>query len=271
MANEVSIKSFIKGDAVQKNIVETLGKKSAAFTSSVISIVSNNNMLKDAKPVSVLASAMKAATLDLPIEPSLGFAYVVPYNNKGVKEAQFQLGYKGLIQLALRSGQFKNLNSGKVHEGQLISYNPLFEDLEIDYTKPSDTEVVGYFASMRLTNGFEKVVYWTKQQVEEHRDRFSKAKKFGPWVSDFDAMAQKTVLKSMLSKYAPLSIEMQDAIVSDNQTEDVKEAFADDKTSQQSSLDSIVSEAQTNEKEVEIVDAEEIKIDDPDVPDFLKE
>lgn len=267
MTKEVSIQSYIKGDAVQKNIMETLGKKSAAFTSSVISIVSNSAKLKNAKPVSVLAAAMKAATLDLPIEPSLGFAYVVPYKS----EAQFQLCYKGLIQLALRSGQFKNLNSGKVHEGQLISYNPLFEDLEIDYMKPSDTEVIGYFASMRLTNGFEKVVYWTKAQVEEHRDRFSKAKDFGPWVSDFDAMAQKTVLKSMLSKYAPLSIEMQDAIVSDNQTEDVKEAFADDKTSQQSLLDSIVSEAQTNEKEVEIVDAEEIKIDDPDVPDFLKE
>lgn len=145
--------------------------------------------------------AMKAATLDLPIEPSLGFAYVIPYG----QEAQFQIGYKGYIRLALRRGQLTGLNCGIVYESQSISYDPFFEELELDFTKQASGEVVGYFASMKLANGFKKVTYWSKEQVMNHKKKFVKSAN-GSWKDYFDAMAQKTVLKAMLSKYAPVSI-----------------------------------------------------------------
>lgn len=224
-----NVNNFMKSEAVQHRFKEVLGKKANGFISSLLTIVSNNNSLKEADPNSIMTAAMKAAALDLPIEPSLGFAYVVPYNrsekvgNQWIKhkEAQFQIGYKGLIQLALRSGQLKNINSGVVYEDQFVSYDPLFEELELDFTKPQGTKVKGYFASVKLINGFEKVTFWTKEQVINHGKRFSKSYGNGPWQTDFDAMAQKTVMKAMISKYVPLSQEMQMGIVADNQDEDM--------------------------------------------------
>lgn len=224
-----NVNNFMKSEAVQHRFKEVLGKKANGFISSLLTIVSNNNLLKEADPNSIMTAAMKAAALDLPIEPSLGFAYVVPYNrsekvgNQWIKhkEAQFQIGYKGLIQLALRSGQLKNINSGIVYEEQFVSYDPVFEELKIDFTKPQGTEVKGYFASVKLINGFEKVTFWTKEQVISHGKRFSKSYGNGPWKTDFDAMAQKTVMKAMVSKYVPLSQEMQMGIVADNQDEDM--------------------------------------------------
>ena len=163
-----------------------------------------------------MTAAMKAAVLNLPIEPSLGYAYIVPYKT----QAQFQVGYKGLIQLAQRSGQVTRLNAGEVYESQYKGFNPLTEDLEVDMTAiPKENEkVVGYFAFMRLANGFEKTVFWTKERVQAHGKKYSQSfsSKYSPWQSDFDAMARKTVLKHMLSTYAPLSTELQDAIVADN-------------------------------------------------------
>ncbi|WP_373279885.1 recombinase RecT, partial [Lactococcus fujiensis] len=209
-----NINHFMKSAPVQARFQEVLGKKSSGFVSSLLTVVNNNNLLKRATPDSIMTAAMKAATLDLPIEPSLGFAYIIPYG----QEAQFQIGYKGLIQLALRSGQITGLNSGIVYKSQFISYDPLFEELEIDFMQPED-EVVGYFASMKLSNGFMKVVYWTKARVENHKKRFSKAGAKSPWATDFDAMAQKTVLKAMISKFAPLSQEMQIAVIADNESE----------------------------------------------------
>ena len=164
-----------------------------------------------------MTAAMKAAVLNLPIEPSLGYAYIVPYKN----QAQFQVGYKGLIQLAQRSGQVTRLNAGEVYESQYKGFNPLTEDLEVDMTAiPKENEkVVGYFAFMRLANGFEKTVFWTKERVQAHGKKYSQSfsSKYSPWQSDFDAMARKTVLKHMLSTYAPLSTELQEAIVADNE------------------------------------------------------
>ncbi|MEY8514205.1 recombinase RecT [Lactococcus taiwanensis] len=224
-----NINNFMKSEVVQHRFKEVLGKKANGFISSLLTIVNNNNLLKEADPNTIMTAAMKAAALDLPIEPSLGFAYVVPYNrnekvgNKWIKhkEAQFQIGYKGLIQLALRSGQLKNINSGIVYEEQFVSYDPLFEELELDFTKTQGTKVKGYFASVKLINGFEKVTFWTKEEVINHGKRFSKSYGNGPWKTDFDAMAQKTVLKAMISKYVPLSQEMQMGIVADNQDEDM--------------------------------------------------
>ncbi|GAB2025843.1 hypothetical protein OfM1_19150 [Lactovum odontotermitis] len=208
---------YFKAPNIMANFEEVLGKKATGFVSSLLSVINNSNLLKRASNISIQTAAMKAATLDLPIEPSLGFAYIVPY--KG--EAQFQVGYKGLIQLALRSGQIVGLNSGMIYENQFISYDPMFEEIEVDFTKVPEGKVKGYFATMKLANGFRKAVFWSTEEVTAHGKRFSKTFTNGPWKTDFDAMAQKTVMKSMLSKYAPLSMEMQEAIVADNKAEAV--------------------------------------------------
>lgn len=219
---QLTPKQFFNAPKVQQQFDNVLKGSGKEFATSILTIIQTNNQLRQATNESILTSAMKAATLKLPIEPSLGYAYIVAYG----RQAQFQLGYKGLIQLAQRSGKYKSINSGVVYKSQFISYNPLFEELEIDFTQPQD-EVVGYFAAFKLLNGFEKVTYWTKEQAYAHGKRFSKTFNNGPWKSDFDAMAQKTVLKQIISKYGPLSVEMEKALIDDNKTENEKAAPID--------------------------------------------
>lgn len=229
MSNEIiSHKDFFNAPNVQNKIAEVVQGSSKQFTASLLSIVNNSNLLSEASNESIMNAAMKAAVLNLPIEPSLGFAYIVPYNRSykqgnqwfKVNEAQFQIGYKGLIQLAIRSGQFKSINSGKIYKSQFKKYDPMFEKIEVDFSQEQD-EVAGYFASFELLNGFRKFTYWTKEETETHGRRFSKSYDKGPWSTDFDAMSQKTVLKDILSKYAPLSVEMKEALVADNESEDM--------------------------------------------------
>lgn len=219
----VSHKDYFNAPAVQAKINEVTNGSGKQFVASLLSIVNNNRLLAKATNETIMTSAMKAAVLNLPIEPSLGFAYIVPY--KG--QAQFQIGYKGLIQLAIRSGQIKNINSGIIYASQFKSYDPLFENLEVDFSQPATGEVAGYFASLELTNGFRKLTYWTKDRIYNHGKRFSMSFNNGPWKSDFDAMAQKTLLKDLISKYAPLSTEMQNAIMADNESENLKAAPVD--------------------------------------------
>lgn len=256
MANNlanVSHKDFFNAPAVKAKFKEVLKGKENEFVASLLSVVTNNNLLVKASNESIMTAAMKAAVLNLPIEPSLGQAYIVPYG----REAQFQLGYKGLIQLAQRSGKYKSINSGVVYKAQFISYNPLFEELEIDFTQPQD-EVIGYFAAFKLLNGFEKVTYWTKEQAYAHGKRFSKSFNNGPWKSDFDAMAQKTLLKQIISKYGPLSIEMEQAIVADNETENEKAAPIDVTPQETESLDDVLGNptAEEPQNKVDISKAE---------------
>ena len=140
----------------------------------------------------------------------------MPYGNN----AQFQLGYKGLIQLAIRSGQIKNINSGIIYASQFISYDPLFESLKVDFSQEPSEEIAGYFATIELINGFKKLIFWGYDKVYSHGKRFSKSFNNGPWKTDFDAMAQKTLLKALISVYAPLSQEMEKAVIFDAETED---------------------------------------------------
>ena len=170
--------------------------------------------------MSIATSCMIAASLDLPVDKNLGYAWVVPYSGK----AQFQLGYKGYIQLALRTGQYKSINAIPVHRGELVSWNPLTEEFQIDFTKRESDEVIGYAGYFELVNGFRKTSYWTRQQIELHKTKFSKSD-FG-WKKDFDAMALKTVIRQMLSKWGILSIEMQTAYTSDER--EVKEVNNND-------------------------------------------
>lgn len=203
------LSAMVQSAKVQERFDKMLGKKSAGFLSSLLTLVNNNKLLQNAAPASILAAAGTAASLDLPINPSLGFAWIVPY--KGA--AQFQIGYKGLIQLAQKSGLMKKIVCCEVYEGELKHFNKFTEDVEFG-DKTSDA-VVGYYAMFELTNGFRKASYTSIEEVRAHAKKFSKAYNSGPWVSDFDAMAKKTVLSHLLRTFAPMSIEMQNAAVAD--------------------------------------------------------
>lgn len=242
----VSHKDFFNAPAVQQKLAEVVSGNSKQFTASLLSVVNNNSLLAKADSNSIMTAAMKAAVLNLPIEPSLGFAYIVPYKN----QAQFQIGYRGLIQLAIRSGQVKNINAGVIYASQFVSYDPIFEELKLDLTKPATGDVAGYFASLELTNGFRKMTYWTLERVRAHGKRFSKTFTSGPWKTDFDAMAQKTLLKDLISKYAPLSTDMQEAVVADNATENVTCSTRDvTGTTDQDILDNLLAEGPSEEGE----------------------
>ena len=210
MAN-ITLKQIFGKDDVQAKMNELLGKKASGFITSVLQIANNSSMLSGADPMSIYNAAMTAAALDLPINQNLGFAYIVPYG----KAAQFQMGWKGYVQLAQRTGQYKAINVIEVYESQFNSFNTLTEELDADFSVEPDGQIIGYAAFFKLLNGFEKVDFWTKKKVETHAKRFSKSFNSGPWKTDFDAMAKKTVLKSMLSKWGILSIEMQTANIAD--------------------------------------------------------
>jgi recombination protein RecT len=209
-----SVKGLMDSPAVKKRFEEVLCERAPQYMSSIVNLVNSDTNLKKCEPMSVVASCMVAATMDLPVDKNLGYAWVVPYGTK----AQFQMGYKGYIQLALRTGQYKAINVVEIREGELISWNPLSEEVEIDFTKRKSNKVIGYAGYFKLLNGFEKTVYWSKEEVESHARKFSKTYSFknGVWQTDFDSMAKKTVLRNLLSKWGILSIEMQKAHSADN-------------------------------------------------------
>ena len=212
------LKDFFQAPAVQSKMRELLDKNAASFATSAMQIANSNPMLLDAEPMSTFNAAVMAATLNLPINNNLGFAYIVPYRNKGKVEAQFQLGYKGFIQLAQRSGQFERLVSLPVYEAQLIEEDPI-NGFKFDWKqKPAENEQpIGYYAYFKLINGFTAELYMTREQVAAHAGRYSQSfkKGYGVWADNFEAMALKTVTKLLLSKQAPLSIDMQKAVLSD--------------------------------------------------------
>ena len=202
----------IKSDAYQKLINDTLGDKEIArrFVAEISTVVSQNPALQKCEAASILSAGLTAQTLNLPLAPTLGFAYIVPYGNK----AQFQAGYKALIQLAQRSGQFERLGVRPVHEGEYIGQDEFGDDIFKFSHEFDNNKVVGYYAYFKLLNGFKKTLYWTVEECEKHGRKFSKSYD-NLWKSSFDTMAQKTVLKLLLNRYAPLSIDMQKAIQAD--------------------------------------------------------
>jgi len=220
-----TLKEFFEQDNVKKKFQELLGKKSQGFITSVLQCVASNDLLAKAEPSSIYHAAAVAATLDLPLNNALGMAYIVPYNAKqkdgGYKTiAQFQMGYKSFIQLAQRSGQFKTIAAAPIYEGQLIESNPL-TGYKFDFTKRTSEKVIGYAGFFQLLNGFEKTLYMTVEELKKHGGSFSqsyknpKTKAYSLWETNFEAMAIKTVIKLLLSKFAPLSIEMQKAVITD--------------------------------------------------------
>ena len=211
------VSQLLESPSVANRLNEILGKSSRQFASALVQVASSE-VLQDCDPNSILGAGITAATINLPINQSLGQAYIVPFKVKGVKKAQFQLGYKGLIQLCLRSGEFAKINVTNVKEGEIASFDRMSGDVNFVWEQDSALRLrkktIGYVAYFRLLNGFDATLYMTKEEVEAHGKKYSQTFKrgFGLWATDFDAMAEKTVLKLLLDKKAPKSIEMQTAI-----------------------------------------------------------
>lgn len=217
----------IANPKTQEYLQAVLGEKKSSFINNLTALVAGSKQLQACKPMSVMYAAIKATALDLPLDPNLGFAYVIPYKNnkEGDTDAQFQIGYKGFIQLAMRSGQYRTINVRDVREGEIIGEDFVSGDLRFKKLSSNREKatIIGYVAFFRLVNGFEKMMFWTVDEVKQHAITYSKTfgstikniREASKWTTDFDAMAKKTALKLLLSKYGILSVEMKNALTSD--------------------------------------------------------
>ena len=218
------VNTFLDRDGLRKRFDELLGKRSPQFISSIVSLVNANKDMQQAfceAPMTVIQSALKAATFDLPIDQNLGYAYIVPFKNykkdlgKKVMEASFILGWKGMHQLALRTGAYKTINVVDIREGELKSYNRLTEEVDIDFIEDENEreqrQVIGYVGYYRLVNGAEKTIYMSVNAIENHEKKFRKGEYQGKgWRDDWDAMARKTVYRKLIGKWGVMSIDYQD-------------------------------------------------------------
>lgn len=215
-----TLRELFNDPNIKTKVEQLIGKNSATFATSVMQIANSNALLRTAEPSSVFNAACMAATLNLPLQNGLGFAYIVPFkNNKERKvEAQFQIGYKGFIQLAQRSGQFKRLVALPVYKKQLLKKD-FINGFEFDWEQEpeKDENPIGYYAYFKLVNDFSAELYMSHDDIVKHAQRYSQTfkKGFGVWHDNFEAMALKTVIKLLLSKQAPLSVEMQQAVLAD--------------------------------------------------------
>ena len=207
------LRQELEKDGIKNRFNEMLGKKAAGFMSSIITVQNSNPQLKECEPMSIIGAAAVAATLDLPIDKNLGFAHIVPYG----KVAQFQMGYKGFIQLAMRTGQYQTINACPIYDGEFISENRLTGEIVFDFNAKKSDTIIGFAAYFKMINGFEKTIYWTKEKITNHAKKYSKSfnNSSSRWQQDFNVMALKTVIKSLISKWGILSIDMQTAIITD--------------------------------------------------------
>ena len=222
---KIGLTAYLTQDAVKRQINEVIGGKNGQrFISSIVSAVNTNPALQECTNSSILSGALLGESLNLSPSPQLGQYYLVPFNDKNAgKVATFQLGYKGYIQLAIRSGYYKKLNVLAIKEGELVKFDPLNEEIEVNLIDDEEAReaaaTVGYYAMFEYTNGFRKAIYWSKKKMENHALTYSagyKAKKgYTFWEKDFDGMAYKTMLRQLISKWGIMSIDMQQAIESD--------------------------------------------------------
>lgn len=223
-----ALKSMLASQAIKKQIKSLLGDRAGHFMMAIVQVVEGTPQLQEADPQSIINAAIASAVLNLPIEKNLGFAYIVPYRDKEKGMiAQFQMGYKGYIQLALRSGEYKFINAIEVKEGELKGYNILTGELELEFIEDLDermiTKTIGYASYIEFNNGFRNTLFMTEAQVKNHAKKYSQAYqydlskgyKYSNWSKNFEAMALKTVLKLNLSKYGALSVEVQKALQTD--------------------------------------------------------
>lgn len=261
----VQVKQTLAEENVKKKFAEVLGQKAPQFMASITNVVAGSPQLKQCTANSILSAAFVAATYDLPIDSNLGFSAIVPYNNNKYNpqtnqwekhmEAQFQIMYKGFIQLAIRSGYYKRMNYAVVYEDELKSYNPITGDISFveDFSECSmraegdESKVAGYYARFELSTGYVQELFMSRAAVENHAKKYSQAyrydlnnkKKSSKWSTDFEAMALKTVIKLLLSKWGILSIDMQRAIQDDQKTYDDAgaESYGDNKKDVDEALD----------------------------------
>lgn len=209
--------AMLDGEKMRSRFDELLGKRAPQFISSVVSLVNADKNMQQAfyeSPMSVIQSALKAATFDLPVDQNLGYAYIVPFKNKGTMTANFILGWKGMHQLALRTGAYKTINVVDIREGELKSYNRLTEEVDIAFEEDEDKRealpVIGYVGYYKLVNGAEKTIYMTIKQIENHEKKNRKGDYMGKgWRDDWDAMARKTVYRKLIGKWGVMSIDYQ--------------------------------------------------------------
>lgn len=235
--------AILDGEGYRKRFDELLGKRAPQFISSVVSLVNGSPELRLAaieSPTTIIQAALKAATFDLPIDPGLGYAYIMPFNNSVKQpdgtwlkkhEATFILGYKGMIQLAQRTGAYRKINVVDVRQGELKRYDRLTEDIELEFVQDEEEReklpVIGWVGYFRLMNGAEKTIYMTRRQVEAHEKKFRKGQNMTKgWRDDFDSMAVKTVLRRLIGKWGLMSIEYQRG---DAETLEAATAIADGK------------------------------------------
>jgi recombination protein RecT len=219
------VKDLVHDSGFREKADSILGDGAPQFLSSVLTLANSDPKISALDPVKLYNTCLMAAALKLPVNSNLGHAYVVPY--KG--EPQLQIGWKGFVQLAQRSGQFKTIGVRAVHENEIGGIDSMTGEIVFDFKLEKQGKVVGYMAYFELLNGFKKNLYMTIKELESHAGKYSQTykRKFGVWVDNFDAMAQKTVIKLLLNKFAPLSIEMQKAIEIDQSDDDGN--YADNK------------------------------------------
>ena len=245
---QATLKSMINDERTKNKFKEMLGNKAAGFLTSLMNTTNGNAQLQQADPNSILKAGAIAATLDLPIDPNLGFAYIVPYNNKGKNEAQFQMGYKGFVQLAIRTGQYKRINVTELYEGQFESYDPITDELKYNLDNRLSDEITHYVAYFQTINGFEKYNVMSKEEIENHAKKFSKTYSYkgSSWQTNFNTMAKKTVLKLLLSKFGILSIEMQtaqkadQAVIREFDNNNIEVEYVDNENNINDTVDDIV-------------------------------
>lgn len=279
--------TFLSGDAVNRKINTIIGGKDGQlFITAITSAVSTNPALAECDNSTILSAALLSASLKLSPSPQLGQYYIVPYNDKkrGCKVAQFQLGYKGYIQLAIRSGQYKKLNVLPIKQGELVHFDPLNEEIEVnlidDEFARENAPTAGYYAMFEYTNGFKKGMYWSREKMMAHADKYSPAfsaesyqklldgeipekdmwKYSSFWYRNFDDMACKTMLRQLISRWGVMSIEMQQALSIDEHiiTEDgtAEPAFVEDAPEPGSPIEATGQEVHTTPPPVETPPAE---------------
>lgn len=255
-----TIQQLLKTDMIAKSAERTLGNRGQQFLTSVLTLANSNEKIAECEPYTLYNACLTAATLDLPINQNLGFAYIVPYYNNKTKttEAQFQMGYKGFIQLAIRSGKFVRIGVNPVYDGQLAGFEDFSGEPLFDFNAEHTETVVGYMAYFELTNGFRKVDYMSVADLEAHGKKYSQTYKkgFGVWKDNFDAMAKKTVIKLLLSKFAPLSTQMEQAIVQDQKAGD---EYLDNKITFE------IADAEIADVPIDVEPSEETYLDEPSI------
>ena len=268
----LGITAYLTQDAVKEQINKVVGGKNGEkFVTAIVSAVNTNPALAECTNTSILSGALLGHSLNLSPSPQLGQYYLVPFkNNKaGVTEAQFQLGYKGYIQLAIRSGQYKKLNVLAIKEGELRSFDPLNEEIDVklieDEEEREQAKTIGYYAMFEYVNGFRKAIYWSKTKMEAHALKYSKgyqAKKgYTFWEKDFDGMAYKTMLRQLISKWGIMSIDMMSAIDAD------MAVIHEDGTKDYVDTEDIVDVPQPQEEPKDDTDKSQFAIPEPVVDD----